>query len=72
MLSLDGSVYSALGPMQRVGSGRRYPGFNLPAASRFCLREWAQLSSELVNGSGSLIQSTRQFHIERVFADEFE
>ncbi len=62
--------------MQRISGGWQLTGFTPPLNQTFYLRTCAQVSSGAYNGSGGLIESTRQFYIDtpidRIFADGFE
>jgi len=74
LFSVLGDVYAPVGSMQRINGGWRLTGFAPPLNQTFYLRARAQLSSGFGNGSGGLIESTRQFFIasDRIFANGFE
>jgi len=63
--------------MQRVTGGWRLTDFTPPPNQIFYLRTRGRVSSGQNNGSGGLIESTRQFFIvpppvDNVFVDGFE
>jgi hypothetical protein len=75
MYSADDNTYMPLGAMQRVDGGWRYSGFTPPLHSIFYLRARGQLNSGTGNRSNGLIESTRQFYLDRndsIFASGFE
>lgn len=63
------------GTMQRISSGWRYSGFVPPLNQNFYLRTRGQVSSGNDNGSGGLIESTRQVYLngnDGIFASGFD
>jgi uncharacterized delta-60 repeat protein len=75
LFSLAGSTYSAAGTMQRISNGWRYSGFVPPLHQNFYLRTRGQVSSGYGNGSGGLIESTRQVYLngnDGIFANGFQ
>jgi uncharacterized delta-60 repeat protein len=75
LFSLAGSTYAPVGTMQRSSNGWRYSGFAAPLHQNFYLRTRGPVSSGQFNGSGGLIESTRQVYLngkDGIFANGFD
>ena len=73
LFSTDAIVYSSVGFMQRISGGWQYLSFVPPAGQVFYLR--ARSSTGQNNGSGGIVESTRQFYAppaEIIFRNGFE
>jgi len=62
-VSSDGVSYTPLGLGARAGSGWQLSGLSLPLGQTFYLRARGPAVSGYSNGSRSLIESVRQFHL---------
>jgi uncharacterized delta-60 repeat protein len=77
LFSVTGETYASLGAMFPVSGGWRHTGFIPPRDQNFYLRVRAQINSSENNGSGGVIESTREFHLsgassDGLFADDFD